>query len=449
MPLRLQSTAPQGHKQGTIALTSSSSGLWSELVTDASQFFADYTESTGAGMFQGGTASGRHEFAGEWTIGFVLDIRTASQGYLYRHTTADSLLLEIDSSQRIRCEVNNTEVLLEPIAGLDALTEEHVLAWASRANPATTGASDARESWIYIVNVDDFFVQRFRFTHAEVSWTAGTHYVGCASAAGALAYNEPIFEYFVDQRCQTLTEIANDWIESWTAPATEAEVERPPLPLARGSGIAEPDEFFGPVAHWASRVASHMKRRTWTPLVNRVFRSQPEIRDISHVGHPAFRFAPGSSQYIMMLGWLQVAPVPPGADRVRVKMHTRQFLLSGSAVTVGIRIYVMSRRPSGEFELAGEGQAPLEKYFTTEESSRNDTASGQGAWVASDILPIPANSDGLIYVCPAYVFDPDDDEVNDLNARLQVRALHVIPMRGNGNGDGGGTIPFGGGALGG
>ena len=440
MPLRLQSSAPRGHKPGTLALTASPAGLWSGLATDTSQYDADYTQTPGQGMFQSGTASARHEFAAEWTIGFVLEMDDASSGYLYRHTSSDSVTMRLDSSQVLFCEVNNANVLRLPIAGLDSSPEQHVVAWVSRANPGTTGASNALESFVYVVNLDTFLVQRARFTHPVPAWTSGTHYVGCSSSAGANAYNGLTFNYFCDRRFQTLTEIANDWIESWTAPATVADVEAPPLPLSRGSGLASVDEHYGPVPNWAARNASHTKRRTWSPLVNRTFRSQPIIGYQSHVDHPAYRYAPNSSQFLMMLGWLQVAPVPVGADRVFVRVQTRQWRIAGSVVTIGIRIYVMSRKPAG-LEILGQGQQPMEHYHSSDEITRNDGAAGVGEWNATGVLPIPESASGLIYVCPAFIFDPDDNEANDANARLQIRALHVVPMR---SADEDGGLPFGG-----
>lgn len=631
MPLRLQATAPVGQKQDTLFLGDSSSGTWSELVVDDSQFFDDFTE---ASVGQGGsTTDARFQFSGEFTIGYHCELDNGATGFIWsvRRTSFETMIVEFDGSGNVTVTVNDTTALsATAVTTVGGSPEEHIVAWASRANPGTTGASDARQSWLYFHNLATGDTQRIEFTHAAISYSSDRHYIGTgADGSAADDFSEVIYQIFIGRRCQTFTEIARDWIETvdtdlvfwpdmntlvdrvsgnvgantdteyyankdarvfpggtsdrvqwvtpqdltgsaftfaawiyadsiasseavfvvgssatgdayqirfdgsdrlqfihvrdgggtsrnvvttaaiptgqwvhvcvaadssdlasgvdiyidgvegtystatngsggterdpdehyvlgnttigtqpfdgqirdarvWdrqlsatevlevvTGPLTDCEIERPPLPLDQASGLGDENEFYGPVPAWAAKVAAHMRRRTFTPLVNRVFLSQSDLRNISHTDQPGWRYAPGTSDYLMMLGWLQVARVPPGADRLRVRMNTRTWVTSGGSVPMGFRVYVMPWPLSQN----------LEYYYTHELVDRDDGSStATGEWNADGVIPVPDSPSGLVLLCPAYAFDPESASANDANARLNVRALQAIPCKSGADG---------------
>ena len=64
---------------------------------------------------------------------------------------------------------------------------------------------------------------------------------------------------------------------------------------------------------------------------------------------------------------------------------------------------------------------------------RDDTG-GVGSYVAFDnLLPLKRGSGGIregkTYICVAYAIDPAGASGNDANAKLEINALHVVPVK--------------------
>lgn len=404
-------------KQGTVGLFHSDTGLFAELAVDLSQFLSDATAGAMV-MTMAAPASDRFDRSTPRAIGVLCEADNTDTGIFFTRGAGGTLLaLDISVAGTLRALSDNVAVGTLAIPGIAVGSKNFIFAWVSRANPLTTGPGDAVQSWLMVWNLTDGFFDRTEFHHAAPTLGSSTATWG--------PYSSTITDFWHEMRAQSATEIANDWgAASPVAPTTACELTEPVLPLTVQSGIGDESQLHGPVPQWAGRQLRHAIDRTRSPLVNARFSGTPTIDSLTAVGHPAYRFLPGSDTDFMNIGWLKPAPVPLGVTHAWVRVHVQSWVTAGAAVPVRISVVSMNRRP----DFGADG--PLVVYPISELFTRDETAAGPGEWQIEGVVKLSTreeNGQDWTLMCVGYVFDPEDTSVNDANAIIKVRALHVVP----------------------
>lgn len=431
MPIRLQSDAEGASKQDTRFLAQSATGgVMSELAVDLGQYFADFTDDTTS---ISEASSTRCDVTTQWTVLARVSMTNAQSGTIFNFA---NLRLQVDGSQNLVAWVNGAAVGTFPLFGLTAGARDLTVAFTTRPNPGSTGASDAQLGWLYVYNEATGGSGRHSFTHASRTASAGTARWNAQTAGGVDQFSGALLDVLFSCRCQSFTEIARDWFDATAAQTTGYTITRPPLPLDRSALVANEAHIHGPAAQWAARFADHAKGRHASPLVNTVYEQQPTIDTTTMTGatnRRMFKYAPGSSTYWLALGWFEVAVVPVWANAAWVRLHVRSWVTAGAAVPVGLRVYSMSRKPILPGAVGFQPPEPMEKYHTPTTTITRDDIAGAGQWDVQASVPLAIGKSGIslgkTYICPAFAFDPAGASGNDANARLQFRALHVIPGR--------------------
>lgn len=412
MPIRTQDVAEPRSKQSTLFLSASAGGVWTELDDDDSQRFDDATSGAGI-MTMTSPSSDRLNISHPRAITCRADVNSTDTGVFFTHGAGGNLLtFEINTAGTLRAVQNGGTVGSVAIPGLAGARTSYVLSWVSRANPLTTGASDAVQSWLLVLDDVGGEVARAEFFHAVKTGGRATATWG--------PFVGTVTGFSHESRAQSLTEIAIDWgVASPVAPTSDCEVVLPPMPVDVSSTLGDENELYGPAPAWAALHADHARRRTWSPLANVVYRTRPEIEENTAASNGWYRLAPGDDAYYMGLAWIAMAPVPPGCTHAYVRLHVQSWVTSGAAVPIGLRLYSLSQPPDQPAELAW---SQIGEVVT-----RDDTASGDGQWDIEAVVRLSIGTDGWTYLCPAYAFDPLGASANDANAIITINALHVVP----------------------
>ena len=135
-----------------------------------------------------------------------------------------------------------------------------MVAWTSRANPDTTGASDAVESTIHAWNVTNSTYERATYTHEASTTKTQTAFFGAADNASTLIYSGAITTIWFENREQSAAEIANDWVSARTGPTSTLEAGHQGHP-PQADTIDAANYHHGPSALWAADATRRMIRR--------------------------------------------------------------------------------------------------------------------------------------------------------------------------------------------
>lgn len=395
--------------------------------TDRSQYLTDLSVGTNV-VYEAATT--RFNRSAPRTIGVNCTANSTDTGVLYQHGTGGNLeRLQFSAANTIQVTVNNATALTYTVTGLDGTRDELVIAWISEANPDTTGAGDAVQSWLLIWNVANSTFDRTRFAHAVKALESTTAYWGASSTIGASAFTGTITGIWFENRLQSATEISADWISSLPAISTDSETEHEHqgLPVSADMLDLPAGGFHGPSAQWAVDATRRMVRRTLSPLVNHRFRVRHDWSDLDMASDPFVRGAPGDNSYRLILSTLFAAPIPDTCSHAWVRVHMRSFS-HASAVPIGVRVYSLSK-PLGAIGIAAPGAVePLVYYSTGETVTRDDT--GDGEWTVLGHVTIARGTgsrDGMSYFAVALNVDPAGVSADDAAARVIVQALHIVP----------------------
>ena len=377
----------------------------------------------------------RFNYSHPRTIGIRCNMTNAHTGTLFRHGSgANTEALQFSSGNNIRVIVANTILFTQALTVLTGSADEIVIAWRSEANPDTTGAANAVRSFLDIWNVTAGTHQRIEFAHvtkplqagATAVWGANTHPAGTA-------FGGTITAWWYENRLQSATEIAVDWVETRSEPSTDVDTESEDqgLPVTTAARFEGRDYFQGPSALIAVEKTRRLIRRTLSPLYNKSFRGRTtwDDADLDATDNPKIRAAPGDPGYRLFLGWLQVAAVPDTCTHLWVRVHV-QSSSSSTAVPVGVRFYSFNRPPGG-LGIAAEGlpPEPLRYEQVTEVINRDDT--GVGEWCVEQRVPIARGTQGIrknkTYLAIALQVDPEAAVANDADATVIVKACHAVP----------------------
>lgn len=394
--------------------------------TDRSQYGTDLSVGTDC-VYEAATT--RFNRDGPRTIG--LQIVWGGAGTLYQHASAGNLESITIAAEVITANVNGSGVGTLDFSAASP-GDVVLVAWATEANPDTTGASDAMQSWLIAINTTTGNVERSAFTHAAKNLVSATAIWGAAATTGTSAYSDDITGIWFENRVQSGAEIAADWYTALADLTTDSETdhEHQGIPVDADTLDDVAGGFHGPSIQWAADATRRLIRRTLSPLVNHRFRVRPEWSDAGLAGTPFLRLAPNSTNYTMSLAWLFAAPVPDTCSHVWVRVHLRSRVTSGAAVPLGVRLYSMSR-PLGALGIAGVGgpAAATEIYYCQATLTRDDAGVGEYTVVGYTRIARGTSGirDGMTYLALAFAVDPAAASANDAAARFTLQALHVVP----------------------
>jgi hypothetical protein len=390
--------------------------------TDRSQRLTNL--GVGAGsvvLLEASPASARFDFSHPRTILFRVTADNNDTGNLFRHGSVSPTRFMFSAANTIQCMVNNSVALSYTVTGLGASAEELVLAWASEANPDTTGASNAVLSWLYIWNTADGTFDKVSFTHETSTTKTQTAFFGAGDNAGVAVFSGTITGIQFENRVMSPTEIAHDWISALTPPGTQTQSEDQGLPVSSSVGFAGSSHFHGPAAAWAADATRRMFRRLMSPLWNECMRISTQLSqaELDATDDPWIRGAPADSDWRMHLAHLRAYPVPPGATHLWVRVQLRSYVTSSTAVPLGVRMYSLNRNPASV--------GALTSYYAEEIVTRDDAAV-EGSYVLKMRLPIAKDEDDFTWLALAFNVDPNDESTNDSRERVNVQAVHVVPI---------------------
>lgn len=398
--------------------------------TDASQYLTNITAGTGC-VLEASPASARFDFSHPRSIGLVITANNTDTGSLFRHGAASPTRFEMSAASTLRITVNNTAIGTLALTGLDGVRDTLVVAWTSRANPDTTGAADAVESTIHAWNDTNSTYERATYTHAASTAKTQTAFFGAADNASTLIYSGAITTIWFENREQSAAEIANDWVTARTRPTSSfpfAGQGHPP----QADTIDAVNYHHGPSAIWAADATRRMARRCLSPLWNEVFSAQVIWDDATLVAaDPMIRGAPESNDYRMHLSWRTTVPIPDTCNCVWARVHLRSWTTSGAAVPIGVRLYSFSRPPGAPLEDGDDGAAdPLVSYYGQSTVTRDDDLVS-GEYTVLGLIPIARGRAGAYANTSTFAIalnvDPAAISGNDANARIVVKAVHVVP----------------------
>lgn len=421
---------------------------------DRSQYLTNLTASGGY-LFEASPASARFDFSHPKTIGFRIEVNNTDTGHLLRFGSADPDRLEFSAANTLRVTINNSIVRTYTFGTgsaptLGAARHRLIIAWVREANPDTTGASNAVQSWLLIWDLDTGVFDRDYFTHAASTTKTQTIVLGANTHPAGTTFSGVITGIWYENRCASATEVGNDWIAAISSPSTILDLEdgRQGLPVLSSAGFGGTSQWHGPMALWCADATRRIYHRLFSPLWNECFRIQSELSQATLDGgtDPWIRGAPGANGSRMHLAWLGMAPVPPTATHVWVRVHLRSYVTGGSPVPIGVRFYSFNR-PPGIQGLQGvdDDVEPFVKYHAEEIVTRDDgIGSSSGSYVLKKKLPIARGQTGLhkgwTYLAIGIDVDPNNVSTNDAAARVRVQAVHAVPICCS---EGGGGLQFG------
>lgn len=418
---------PASYEQGYNARAKASTRLYvtgasiTACTADLSQYGQNLTAGTSC-VFQASPGSARLDFSHPRTIGAVITANSTDTGTIFRHGSASPTRFAFNAAASLRATVNNTTAGTLAITGLDGTRDTLVVAWTSRANPDTTGASDAVSSTLHCFNVTNGTYQSTTFVHAVSTTKTQTAFFGAADNASTAVFSGGITSIWFENREQSWVEIEADWVSTYTPPSSDYTVELQGLP-PQADTIDAANYHHGPAALWAVDATARLQRRTLSAFANDRCRVALTWQASTLTG-PFVRRVPGDAAWRMPLGHLHVAQVPDVCNAIAAHVHVRSWTTSGAAVPVGLRVYSMSRPPSVP------GSGPLEQFFAEQVITRDDDASS-GSLTVFDPLPIArgrgALRRGKTYLALAIAIDPYGASANDANARVTINGMHCVP----------------------
>lgn len=388
-------TAPQTIRDTLYYGVSVAGGVYAELATDQSQYLDNQT--VGASWHYEPSPASRFNVTAEWTVDVRFTANNADTGRLYNYS---NIGLRLIAGGGIEPILNGGVLSGLTLPGIGAGGEDFLVSWSAEPNPDTTGAADAMRTELRAWNLTDGSYTKAVYFHA--ARTAGTaDQIWWASSTGGLnALTGRPYACRFSSCFHTATETYEELVAA-SAPPTLAGEERmqtivvPP----NSTGMGDEGQYAGPIALMAAAEVAQNDLRLAGPIVNENYRSRVTHRgdlvgDEPFTEEDADDVAWGGT-YIY-LPFRHYRPVPPGANRVRVRVHIQQWRTVGDSDDLIIVAYSMNR-PSFHYR---PPTSPLALEVHRESVTRNaDDGSGgtAGAWVTFDNLRIARDIDGWSY----------------------------------------------------
>jgi hypothetical protein len=398
--------------------------------TDLSQRFLNLSTNVSY-CFEATTT--RFNYSHPRTMGFRLSMDNTHSGLLWRHGAgANTETFGFSAANTLRIQVANAVIWTQALSILTGSTHTVVVTWRSRANPDAAGAGDAVLSRVDVWNVTAGTHEAFDVpAHVTKALSSATAVLGANTHPAGTPFSGTMTAFWFENRYQSAAEIANDWVSARSQPSSDVvNVDQGLPPTAELFDAANHRD--GPSKLWAAHATRGLTRRTLSPFVNEVLRVQPTwTHSALTTADPFIRGAPDDGTWRMHLSWRRTVPVPHTCTHAWVRLHLRSWTSSGAAVPIGVRIYSMSRLLGMPLPPADQGAPdPLTSYYLQSVVTRDDDASA-GEYTVLGLLPLARGRtgimDGKTCFVPALKVDPAAASANDANARIMLRAMHIVP----------------------
>ena len=355
------------------------------------------------------------------------DIDSTSTGILINHGLADgtdySYRIQILAGGVVRFWQNGLIIAGGSLPLIAPAAKRYTLMWTTREGPSTDCTS---VFWLYNEDDDELEVLHVEHTAATTSqaWrlTVSGYGAGVDAFSGGLA---AIHRVRVGTRFHTTIEAAEDWISESIAPAPPADAD------PRVEGLAPPDDpgtngsFAGPTYLHGVRSLNLNRRRLTSPLVNHVFRDQPELDytlgparwNIDPPGEPAGVFG-------LSIARLFYCRLPPVVNRARCRLFVQQWNNLGFPQTCDYRVYSFNYLPTGLGQV--EDETPL-RYYVEETTGVDHGALGLGEWLPIGDLKLARSPDDFTWLAVAYSIAGGLGTIQAQNQRIKIKALTVEP----------------------
>ena len=308
------------------------------------------------------------------------------------------------------------------------------LAWFTRPNPLTTGASDALMSEFAVYNITTAaWVEIEQVAHAVPTVNTGwaLHAGGFWDGATFGSLSGQIEDLRIGVALDHSTaELAEDFVASRTAPVADDSPISVVLPLAGDAGMADEGEWTGSAnIGWIAAHGSSKRRAQWSPLVGEVYL---DAEAVSQPPEPTqwFRAAPGTdgTKHMLRLDSLRWMPVPAGCSHVAVRVHVKS---TGAADPCVVRVYAFNRPTERPTKIEQPQAPPFDFTFLEADPLAIDHGAGPGEWLTwsgdeTGLLRLPLWTPDVpgyrqtVHLClSVWVADPASD--------LAIRAWHARP----------------------
>jgi hypothetical protein len=433
-----QGTRPLAKADTVLLLDSSAADAWVDLSqydTDLTEDDAPYEDPSVRGAITG--ATGR-----ELYVRATVE-PTDVNGMLLIHadpanSANNTYAILLNGSGDLEFRQGGT--LLTTMAVVIAVDSEISVHWSTRANPDTTGASDALISEMIAYNHQaGAYIDIVQVTHAvpttNVAWALTV--CGYWNGVATTLFQTPVIKARIGKAWHNSTEFAEDWVAARSAHGSTLPDVLEPLPITTDSGVADESEWTGQAnVGYCAASADGNRGRMVTNLVNEVYYEQNTL-DTTPTPTQWFIAPPGGSTVYKMdatkLRWLP----HPGIRMAWVRVHVQSWVTAGAAVPIGVRCYAMNRPHIGLGPLVeGDPTPALDFDFVQATLTADHTSTGVGVWIELGLLRIPRFEGkspswvGTTTLCLAHAFDPGGTSANDANARLKIKAWHVRPVIG-------------------
>jgi hypothetical protein len=405
------------------------------IATDLGQYETNLTAS-GVGGYE--ASSARTNITGERNVYYRGDLSTAdTNAVLVRHgdqttVTTNTYGMAVSGTDEIQVLYGSTS-LISIDAGLSGTDQDYSIGWSTRANPLTTGASDAQvsELWVYNHDTGDRYFEQA--THAAPSGSDGYTFSVAGWWDGATMTGAPA-NAPSDVRVGTTFYTAVQYEEEFVGAspwASTHDTRQPKAPVWKASGAASEGEWLGWQTQYAAWAARNADRRLASPLVNAVYRDAEEFSLVSGLYEPQYRhiYAPGDqTTYQMPASYLWWCKVPMTVQRVRVRVCITSYPTSGADVPVGLTCYSMDRPPPWPCNW---------KRCKPVVGTYSHSSSADREWVDLGELEIVRLLEGgaaynnTTHLALGYAIDPAGTANNDTDARIIVHGWQVVPVISN------------------
>lgn len=390
-------------KDDTHFYASAATPTYAELATDLSQYGEDWTEGAGNDVIYS-TASRLNV---DGSDGRCICVQIDTSGLIARSTlfarVADPTsnpnsngLVWDGSTDFICCVAGSTVGTINAVDLHPSTSQTYQICWSTRANPDTTGSSNALVSELQVWNIDTGTFDMTQFTHA-VFPSGGTHiaFFGADTTYGSNAHGDAFHaaRYSIG-RPHTSSEGREDWIALSTAPTLTLDDRIEQLVPASKDGLGATGMPVGPVEILCSKAVRQNKLRMVSPLVNKQFETQDWLESTWANVATEDRLADWPSTSAVALNLYAChAPVPDTVNRIR----GRVFIQSDMDVTASDTGDDESHIILTSSALFPRNANDLDHDYNTDQidfsNDHGATATG-GAWYSFAEIPIARDDNG-------------------------------------------------------
>jgi hypothetical protein len=406
----------------TLYYGASATGVIATLATDQSHYADNQT--TGASWHYEPSPASRFDLTTQWTVEVRVRADNTATGRLYNYANVG---LRMTAGGIVEPILNAAVQLGITLPGIGASGEEFLISWSVRPNPDTTGAGDALITELRAWNLTTPQAPAVnRYTHAIRTAGTADQIWWASTTLGANAYTHTPFACRFSSAYHTAEESYEEMGTASAVPTlvgeSRSEIQVPP----RSLGIGNDGHFAGPV-HALSAAASATNDMRLAGPLGHVLRNRITHRG-DRVGDEAEVYEdPDVAGSYLYTHWLRWVDVPPGANRLRVRVFIQQWRTTGDADTVHTTALCMSQ--PGWVHKPATSPASIQVYRDTVSRLNDDTSGAtSGAWITFDPLRIARDNDGATYVGLAFRVTSPGGAGSTADQLWTVKAIEIDPI---------------------